>query len=237
MILLTGPTGSGKSTSLYACLNELKSIEKKIISVEDPIEYKMPLIQQILLNPKAGLEFNNALRAILRQDPDIIMVGEIRDEESLDIAIKASLTGHLLLSTLHTNNAISTIDRLIDMSAKPYLIASALRLVIAQRLVRKLCPKCKQKSTKVYEIKGDFFEAKGCEYCHHSGYQGRELISECLYIDEEIAQVIREGGYKNKILELAKVKGFQSMFEQGLQKAKEGITSIDELLRVLNEAL
>ncbi len=205
--------------------------------MEDPIEYKMPLIQQILLNPKAGLEFNNALRAILRQDPDIIMIGEIRDEESLDIAIKASLTGHLLLSTLHTNNAISTIDRLIDMSAKPYLIASALRLIIAQRLVRKLCPKCKQKSTKVYEIKGDFFEAKGCEYCHHSGYQGRELISECLYIDEEIAQVIREGGYKNKILELAKAKGFQSMFEQGLQKAKEGITSIDELLRVLNEAL
>lgn len=114
--------------------------------MEDPIEYKMPLIQQILLNPKAGLEFNNALRAILRQDPDIIMVGEIRDEESLDIAIKASLTGHLLLSTLHTNNAISTIDRLIDMSAKPYLIASALRLVIARRLVRKLCPKCKQKA-------------------------------------------------------------------------------------------
>ncbi|EAJ2879177.1 type II/IV secretion system protein [Campylobacter coli] len=237
MILLTGPTGSGKSTSLYACLNELKSIEKKIISVEDPIEYKMPLVQQILLNPKAGLEFNNALRAILRQDPDIIMIGEIRDEESLDIAIKASLTGHLLLSTLHTNNAISTIDRLIDMNVKPYLIASALRIIIAQRLVRKLCPKCKQKSTKIYEIKGDFFEAKGCEHCHHSGYQGRELISECLYIDEEIAQVIREGGYKNKILELAKAKGFQSMFEQGLQKVKEGITSIDELIRVLNEAL
>ncbi|TKX32870.1 GspE/PulE family protein [Campylobacter aviculae] len=237
MILLTGPTGSGKSTTLCACLNELKSVEKKIITAEDPIEYKMPLIQQILLNSKAGLEFNNVLRAILRQDPDIIMIGEIRDEESLDIALRASLTGHLLLSTLHTNDALSTIERLLDMKAKPYLIASALSLVIAQRLVRKLCPKCKQKSDKYKQFQGEFFEPKGCEYCHQSGFIGRELVEECLNIDDEIACAIRENKGKDQILELAKNKGFKTMFEQGLQKAREGIMSIDELLRVLNETL
>ncbi|MDX2323936.1 type II/IV secretion system protein [Campylobacter hepaticus] len=234
MILLTGPTGSGKSTTLYACLNALKSIEKKIISAEDPIEYKMPLVQQILLNSKAGVEFNNILRAILRQDPDIIMIGEIRDEESLDIALKASLTGHLLLSTLHTNDAFSTIDRLLDMKAKAYLIASALSLIIAQRLVRKLCPWCKQESQKSYaEFQGDFFEAKGCEYCHYSGFYGRELIAECLSIDEELSCAIRENKDKKTLIELAKKQGFTSMFEQGLQKAKEGITSIDELFRLV----
>ncbi len=234
MILLTGPTGSGKSTTLYACLNELKSIEKKIVSVEDPIEYKIPLVQQILLNSKVGVEFNSVLRAILRQDPDIIMIGEIRDEESLDIALKASLTGHLLLSTLHTNDALSTIDRLLDMQAKSYLIASALSLVIAQRLVRKLCPWCKQKSKKHYiEFEGEFFEPKGCERCHHSGFFGRELIAECLEINEDLACAIRENQDKTILMELAKKYGFQTMFEQGLKKAKEGLTSIDELLRVV----
>ncbi len=234
MILLTGPTGSGKSTTLYACLNELKSIEKKIISAEDPIEYKIPLVQQILLNSKVGVEFNSVLRAILRQDPDIIMIGEIRDEESLDIALKASLTGHLLLSTLHTNDALSTIDRLLDMQAKSYLIASALSLVIAQRLVRKLCPWCKQKSKKHYiEFEGEFFEPKGCERCHHSGFFGRELIAECLEINEDLACAIRENQDKTILMELAKKYGFQTMFEQGLKKAKEGLTSIDELLRVV----
>lgn len=238
MILLTGPTGSGKSTTLYACLNELKSVERKIISVEDPIEYKIPLVQQIVLNAKAGVEFNNVLRAILRQDPDIIMIGEIRDEESLDIALKASLTGHLLLSTLHTNNAISAIDRLIDMKAKPYLIASAINLIIAQRLVRKLCPKCKQKSEKYNnEFEGNFFEAKGCEYCNYSGFLGRELIIECLRVDKEISSAIRENQNKNVILELAKTKGFKTMFEQGLEKARDGVVTINELLRVVNETL
>lgn len=234
MILLTGPTGSGKSTTLYACLNELKSVEKKIISAEDPIEYKIPLVQQILLNSKVGVEFNSILRAILRQDPDVIMIGEIRDEESLDIALKASLTGHLLLSTLHTNDALSTIDRLLDMQAKSYLIASALSLIIAQRLVRKLCPWCKQKSKKHYiEFQGEFFEPKGCERCHHSGFFGRELIAECLEINEDLACAIRENQDKKTLMELAKKHGFESMFEQGLKKAKEGLTSIDELLRVV----
>lgn len=152
LILLTGPTGSGKSTTLYAALNEIKSIEKKIITAEDPIEYRLPLVQQIVLNEKAGLDFNNALRTILRQDPDVIVIGEIRDEESLDIALKSSLTGHLVFSTLHTNDAVSAIVRMMDMNAKGYLIASALSVVIAQRLVRKLCEKCKIKSTKHYEL-------------------------------------------------------------------------------------
>lgn len=235
MILITGATGSGKSTTLYACLNALKSIKKKIITAEDPIEYKMQGIQQILLNPKAGLEFNNALRAILRQDPDIIMIGEIRDEQSLDIAIKSSLTGHLLLSTLHTNDSISTIDRLLDMKAKPYLIAQALSLIVAQRLVRKLCIFCKRKSEKKYTLfQGQFYESRGCEHCNYSGYSGRDLVAEFLVIDENLKELIRENVGKKRILEYARKQGFQTMLECGLQKAKEGLTSIEELQRVLD---
>lgn len=234
MILLTGPTGSGKSTTLYACLNELKSTEKKIISAEDPIEYRLDLVQQILLNPKAGLDFSNALRAILRQDPDVIMVGEIRDEQSLDIAIKAALTGHLLLSTLHTNDAISSLYRLIDMKAKPYLLSSALNLIIAQRLFRKLCPFCKQKDENIYEEFGKgFYKAKGCEHCNYTGFLGRALLEEFLLIDEELATLIRLNANKQEFLEQARKKGFETMLELGIKKAKMGLTSIEELLRVL----
>ncbi|MCH5336313.1 MAG: type II/IV secretion system protein [Campylobacter sp.] len=233
MILITGATGSGKSTTLYACLNALKSIKKKIITAEDPIEYKMQGVQQILLNPKAGLEFNNALRAILRQDPDIIMIGEIRDEQSLDIAVKSALTGHLLLSTLHTNDSISTIDRLLDMKAKPYLIAQALSLVVAQRLVRKLCVFCKVKSKKKHDFEGEFYESKGCEHCNHSGFLGREVVGEFLVIDENLKELIRENAGKKRILEYARKQGFKTMLECGLQKAKDGVTSIEELRRVL----
>lgn len=233
MILITGPTGSGKSTTLYACLNALKSIEKKIITVEDPIEYKLPLIQQITLNAKAGLDFSNALRSILRQDPDVIMVGEIRDEESLDIAIKSALTGHLLLSTLHTNDALSTLERLGDMGAKPYLIASALKLIVAQRLVRKLCPHCKQKSSIQTEFEGQFYTSTGCYYCHHSGFSGRELVSEFLELDEYLKELIRMRADKMQILTQARKNGFQTMLECGLEKAREGLISLDELLRVV----
>ena len=234
LILLTGPTGSGKSTTLYSALNEIKSTQKKIITAEDPIEYRLPLVQQIILNEKAGLDFNNALRTILRQDPDIIVIGEIRDEESLDIALKASLTGHLVFSTLHTNDAISAITRMLDMKAKDYLIASALSLVIAQRLVRKLCEHCKRKSAKHYnEFEGDFYEAVGCELCKMNGYFGREMVSEFLFIDEEIAELIRTNAKTSEILSYARKKGFKTMFEVGLQRAREGKTSIDELLRVI----
>lgn len=234
MILLTGPTGSGKSTTLYACLNEIKSIQKKIITVEDPIEYKMSLVQQILLNPKAGLDFNNALRSILRQDPDVIMIGEIRDEQSLDIAIKSALTGHLILSTLHTNNAISTLTRLIDMNAKPYLLASSLNLSIAQRLLRKLCPYCKKQSYKKYkEFDGVFYESKGCEFCNYSGFSGRQIIVEVLDINDDIKELIRTHKGEKQILEYAKNHGFKNMFENALEKAKEGFISLDEIVRVL----
>lgn len=232
MILFTGPTGSGKSTSLYACLNEIKNISKKIITVEDPIEYKMPLIQQIMLNPAIGLDFSTALRAILRQDPDIIMVGEIRDETSLNMALKSSLTGHLLLSTLHTNDALSTIIRLLDMHAKPYLLASSLRLIIAQRLVRLLCPFCKVKSEKNLEFDGDFFKSLGCQKCSHSGFLGRELVAECLEIDEEMSELIRQNSSKKELKIAARKKGFKSMFELGLEKARAGLISLDEILRV-----
>lgn len=234
MILLTGPTGSGKSTTLYACLNEIKSIQKKIITVEDPIEYKMSLVQQILLNSKAGLDFNNALRSILRQDPDVIMIGEIRDEQSLDIAIKSALTGHLILSTLHTNNAISTLTRLIDMNVKPYLLASSLNLIIAQRLLRKLCPYCKKQSYKKYkEFDGVFYESKGCEFCNYSGFFGRQIIVEVLDINDDIKELIRTHKGEKQILEYAKNHGFKNMFENALEKAKEGFISLDEIVRVL----
>ncbi|MBS4313524.1 GspE/PulE family protein [Campylobacter vulpis] len=230
MILLTGPTGSGKSTTLYACLKSLACVEKKIITAEDPIEYKMPQIQQIALNAKAGLDFSNALRAILRQDPDVIMIGEIRDEESLDIALKGAQTGHLILSTLHTNDALSTIERLLDMRAKPYLIASSLNLIIAQRLARKLCPYCKIQKFKNEEV---FYEARGCEKCDFSGFLGRELLSECLELDEDLKELIRKNASKNELLTYAKKRGFLTMYELGLEKARLGIISIEELMRVV----
>lgn len=234
LILLTGPTGSGKSTTLYASLNEIKSESKKIISAEDPIEYRIDLVQQILLNEKAGLDFNNALRAMLRQDPDVIMIGEIRDEQSLDIAIKASLTGHLVFSTLHTNDSISAISRMLDMKAKPYLISCALTVVIAQRLLRKLCPYCKKISDKKYnEFDGTFFESTSCKECNYTGYLGRELVSECLFIDEELSELIRINASKAQILQKAKEKGFKTIFDNALQKARLGISSIDEIYRVL----
>ncbi|TEY01990.1 GspE/PulE family protein [Campylobacter sp. US33a] len=233
MILLTGPTGSGKSTTLYSILNEIKSIEKKIITLEDPIEYKIPLVQQTMLNSKAGLDFNNALRAILRQDPDVIMVGEIRDEESLDIAIKSALTGHLMLSTLHTNDSISAIVRMLDMKAKPYLLSSALNLIIAQRLVRKLCTHCCYEiSYEDEKIQGKFYESKGCIYCSNTGFLGRELICEALNIDDDMRELIRRNANKSEILAYLQNNGFQTMFEMGIEKAREGITSLGEILRV-----
>lgn len=242
IILVTGPTGSGKTTTLYGALNELRNVEDKVITVEDPVEYRMNLIQQVQVNPKVGLSFADALRSILRQDPDKIMIGEIRDHETLEIAIKAALTGHLVISTLHTNDAISAIPRMSDMGIEPYLISGALVAVQAQRLVRRICTHCKQDvdipQTLLQEYSSMipphtvFYEGAGCKECNGSGYMGREMICEVLPITEELSSMIARGTSKDDILKQAKTEGFVGMFENGMAKAVQGITTLDEILRV-----
>ncbi|MDR2342557.1 MAG: GspE/PulE family protein [Campylobacteraceae bacterium] len=242
IILVTGPTGSGKSTTLYAALNAIKSVESKIITVEDPIEYQLNLVQQVHVNEKANLTFASALRSILRQDPDIIMIGEIRDQETLRIAVQAALTGHLVFSTLHTNDAISAVTRAIDMGIEPYLISGALVAIEAQRLVRKLCPNCKTKINlpkSMYEkIKSfipenyTFYKAVGCEKCSQTGYLGREMISEILPVSEKISSMIAQGTTKEELKKQAYAEGFIDLFKDGIIRAAKGITSIDEVLRV-----
>jgi general secretion pathway protein E len=242
IILVTGPTGSGKSTTLYAALNAIKSVETKIITVEDPIEYQLNLVQQVHVNEKANLTFASALRSILRQDPDIIMIGEIRDHETLRIAVQAALTGHLVFSTLHTNDAISAITRAIDMGIEPYLISGSLVAIEAQRLIRKLCPSCKTKiniPNSMYErIKTfipdeyTFYKAVGCEKCSQTGYLGREMISEILPISEKISSMIAQGTTKEELKRQAYAEGFIDLFKDGIIRAAKGITSIDEVLRV-----
>ncbi len=242
IILVTGPTGSGKTTTLYGALNELRNVEDKVITVEDPVEYRMNLIQQVQVNPKVGLSFADALRSILRQDPDKIMIGEIRDHETLEIAVKAALTGHLVISTLHTNDAISAIPRMVDMGIEAYLISGALVAIQAQRLVRRICKHCKKEvdipSTLREEYKAFipqetiFYEGYGCKECNGSGYMGREMICEVLPITEELSSLIARGGSKDEIFKQAKEEGFVGMFENGMAKAVHGITTIDEILRV-----
>ena len=242
IILVTGPTGSGKTTTLYGALNELRNVEDKIITVEDPVEYKMNLIQQVQVNSKIGLSFADALRSILRQDPDKIMIGEIRDQETLEIAIKAALTGHLVLSTLHTNDAISAIPRMADMGIEHYLISGALVTIQAQRLVRKICNHCKKEEMlpplifeefkKYIPAGAKFYKGAGCRECSDTGYMGREMISEVLNISDEISSLIAKGASKDEILEQAIKDGFVSIFENGVQKALDGITTLEEILKV-----
>ncbi len=242
IILVTGPTGSGKTTTLYGALNELRNTEDKVITVEDPVEYRMNLIQQVQVNPKVGLSFADALKSILRQDPDKIMIGEIRDKETLEIAIKAALTGHMVISTLHTNDAISSIHRMVDMGIAHYLISGALVAIQAQRLVRKICPHCKtieQPPLTVLEeisefISEDtkFYKGTGCKECGDSGYMGREMICEVLTISDELSSLIAKGASKELLEEQAKEDGFIGIFENGIQKAVDGITTIDEILKV-----
>ncbi len=243
IIFVTGPTGSGKTTTLYAALNEIKSIENKMITIEDPIEYQLPLAQQIQINEKIDYSFAQALRSILRQDPDIIMVGEVRDSETLNIAVQASLTGHLVFTTLHTNDAPSAITRMIQMDLEPYLIADSLVGVMAQRLVRKICPHCKkehkppknmvEKVEKYLPKDYKFYKGEGCIRCGFSGYSGRTMISEILQISETISHLISINMNKYEIAKKAEENdGFEPMIVDGVKKAIQGMTTLDEVLRV-----
>lgn len=242
IILVTGPTGSGKTTTLYAALNDIKSVETKIITVEDPVEYQLNMIQQVHVNEKVGLTFASALRSILRQDPDIIMIGEIRDQETLRIAIQAALTGHLVFSTLHTNDAISAVTRIADMGIEPYLISGALVAIEAQRLIRKLCPNCKQKTVLPSNLHEQFhnflpkdyqfYKHVGCDQCSQTGYVGREMISEVLPISDKISAMIANGTTKEEIKKVAYEEHFIDMFKDGIIRAARGVTTIDEVFRV-----
>jgi len=250
IILLTGPTGSGKTTTLYATLNELNCEERNILTVEDPIEYQLHGVGQMQIKPKINLTFANCLRHILRQDPDVIMIGEIRDVETAEIAIQASLTGHLVLSTLHTNDSASSITRLIDMGIEPYLISSSVVAVMAQRLLRVICPECKRpyrpeaemisllnENEKVSARDEQLYKGAGCPNCLETGYLGRTGIFELLVIDDDIKELIikRSGSYIIK--DVAVKKGMSTLREDGLRKAQEGETTLEEVYRVTQDSV
>jgi len=242
IVLVTGPTGSGKTTTLYAALNRIHSVEKNIITVEDPVEYQLQGIGQIHVNSKVGLTFASGLRSILRQDPDVIMVGEIRDRETAEIAIQASLTGHLVLSTLHTNDAPSALTRLVDMGVEPFLAASSLSAVLAQRLVRVICPKCKEsyspdetEASYFQKPPGELYKGSGCDYCNDTGYHGRLAIFELLNVNDSIRHLISERADASRIRTAAMEGGMRSLRQDGMDKALTGQTTVEEVLRVTRE--
>ncbi|MFH1220212.1 MAG: GspE/PulE family protein [Candidatus Eisenbacteria bacterium] len=246
IILVTGPTGSGKTTTLYASLSKINSSEKKIITIEDPIEYQLHGISQMQIAPKIGLGFSNGLRYMLRHDPDIMMVGEIRDSETAEIAIQVALTGHLVFSTVHTNDAASTVIRLVNMGIEPYLAASSVECIIAQRLIRLVCPYCKTVSGKIdEEVLGalceagvgevEFFEGRGCDNCRHTGYKGRTGIYEVLEVNERMRELIMVNAPSATIKNEARTLGMKTLREDGLDKALRGLTTISEVLRVTQE--
>jgi type IV pilus assembly protein PilB len=241
-ILVVGPTGSGKSTTLYSTLSVVNDVSKKIITVEDPVEFRLAGMSQIHVNPKVGMSFATALRSILRSDPDIVMVGEIRDTETARIAIEAAMTGHLVFSTLHTNDAPSAITRLIEMGVEPFLVASALECVLAQRLARKLCTRCKEAYTPLPELLRDcniddddvlLYRAVGCNHCSGTGYRGRIALVELMLVTEEIERLTVERRSSDDIRRLAITQGLRSLREDGIQKALDGTTSLEEVLRIV----
>jgi type II secretory ATPase GspE/PulE/Tfp pilus assembly ATPase PilB-like protein len=247
MILVTGPTGSGKTTTLYSALQELNVVGTNIITTENPVEYQLDGINQVQINPTVGLTFAAALRSILRQDPDVLMVGEIRDKETATIAVEAALTGHLVLSTLHTNDAAGAIARLIDMGIEPFMLASSVLLTQAQRLYRKLCPVCKKEIDIPTETlkknrldpapfsETQFYQAAGCPKCNNAGYKGRGGIMEILLVDEVLRKTILNNTEADAISKIAIENGMRTLREAGLDRVKSGLTTIEEIMRVTSE--
>jgi len=245
VILVCGPTGSGKTTTLYTLISEIAQKKLNIVTIEDPIEYRIGGVNQVQVFTKAGLTFANTLRSILRQDPDVIFVGEIRDNETAEISMRASMTGHLVLSTIHTNDAISTITRLKDLNIEAYLVGSSLAGILAQRLVRKLCKECREEyspppavlkkiETKLGEkVSFPFYHGKGCASCNQTGYKGRIGVYEILEVTSDIRELIGKDAPESKIREAAKMAGMKTMFDDALEKTRQGITTLDELERVL----
>jgi len=243
IFLVTGPTGSGKSTTLYACLIRIRSVERNIITVEDPVEYQLQGVGQIQVNPKIDLTFASGLRAILRQDPDVIMVGEIRDQETAEIAIDAALTGHLVLSTLHTNDSPGAVTRLVDMGIEPFLVSSSILGVIGQRLVRKVCTYCREAYiptdvemgelgvTRDFIKKYTIYRAKGCEKCSNTGYMGRTVVHELMIVTDTVRDLILSGTDSNTIKKEAIKEGMSTVRQNAVAKVLQGITTIEELFR------
>jgi MSHA biogenesis protein MshE len=249
MILVTGPTGSGKTTSLYAALSELNKAESKIITVEDPVEYRLARISQVQVNPKIGLSFASVLRSALRQDPDIIMVGEMRDAETVEIGVSAAMTGHLVLSTLHTNDTISTATRLLDMGVEGYLLATTLRSIIAQRLVRRICTNCREPYTpnpfekswlheKLYvdAAQNTYHKGKGCNQCGFTGYHGRMGVYELLDMNSELAEALRRDDTQGFVDAAARAPGYQPLVQVAHDYAMSGVTTLDEVLKLAGES-
>jgi type IV pilus assembly protein PilB len=245
LILITGPTGSGKTTTLYSALRYLNRDDVNIVTVEDPVEYQLNGVNQVQVNPSAGLSYSSGLRSILRQDPDIVMVGEVRDNETAEMVIRSSMTGHLVLSTLHTNDAVSTFNRLMDMGIEPFLVSSSLRGIVSQRLVRTICTSCKVE-VEVLSHHREAFEAnqmklekyyigKGCDRCNQTGYRGRMAIHEVLIVDAEMKKLIVQVKPDTDYKELALEHGFRPIFLDGLYKVAAGLTTINELQRVCME--
>ena len=242
IVLVTGPTGSGKSTTLYAALNVLRSVERNLCTVEDPVEYRMDLVNQFQVNEKIGLTFPGVLRSLLRQDPDVLMIGEIRDAETAKVAVQAALTGHLVFSTLHTNGACETVGRLVDMGVESYLLGGSLNAVLAQRLVRKVCRHCRESYEPHPAMRGacrrmglaveEFVRGRGCDLCRKTGYSGRIGIHELLVVDEPLRDLIAAGATLSRLTEYARVTGVAPLRFDGLRKVREGLTTIEEVLRV-----
>lgn len=245
IILVTGPTGSGKTTTLYACLNKINSSERKIITIEDPIEYQLKGITQTQADAKIGFTFANALRSMLRHDPNVMMVGEIRDSDTAELAVRTALTGHLVFSTLHTNDSAGGITRLLDMGIESFLVSSSVVLIIAQRLVRLVCPHCRQRYEPPAELLGQFlpaaaaghgfFRGSGCEMCRFTGYRGRSGIFEMLEINDQIRELIVKKTSSQQIKEKAMMLGMKTLKAAGWDKVKEGLTTVEEILRVTQE--